>query len=82
MLLTSCQLDQQLADKLEAVGTVEGVGEPDEDGMVLLSVVRSLEIIVAGGVGEKNEVVPLWSPAVSREVSLPEGWDKLVEDVW
>ena len=76
------QLDQQLADKLEAVGTVEGVGEPDEDGMVLLSVVRSLEIIVAGGVGEKNEVVPLWSPAVSREVSLPEGWDKLVEDVW
>ena len=50
--------------------------------MVQLSVARSLEVIVAGGVGEKNAVVPLWSPAVSREVALPANWDTLVEDVW
>ena len=66
----------------DAGGAVEGVGEPDEDGMVQLSVARSLEVIVAGGVGEKNAVVPLWSPAVSREVALPANWDTLVEDVW
>ncbi len=72
------QLDQNLSEGLEKTGHVDGVGEADEDGMIPLSLVRSLEIVVAGGTGEKNEVVPLWSPAVSREVALPKGWDKLV----
>ncbi len=75
------QLDQNLSEGLEKSGQVEGVGEVDEDGMIPLSLVRSLEIVVAGGTGEKNEVVPLWSPAVSREISLPKGWDKLVADL-
>ena len=34
-----------------------------------------LMFIVAGGVGEKNYVIPSWRGAISREVKLPKGWD-------
>ena len=34
-----------------------------------------LIFVVAGGVGEKNYVIPLWRTAICREVQLPKGWD-------
>lgn len=37
--------------------------------------VLPLIFIVAGGVGEKNYVIPMWSTPVSREVRLPKDWD-------
>ncbi|MBQ3385956.1 MAG: hypothetical protein IJG53_01395 [Eggerthellaceae bacterium] len=37
--------------------------------------VLPLMFIVAGGVGEKNYVIPMWRKAISREVRLPKGWD-------
>lgn len=32
-------------------------------------------IVVAGGVGEKNYVIPMWRTAISREVKLPKDWN-------
>ena len=37
--------------------------------------VLPLTFIVAGGVGEKNYVIPMWRTTISREVKLPQGWD-------
>ena len=62
-------------------GISEGVSEPDEDGMVTLSVMGDIEIIVAGGFGEKNTVAHLWSPIVSREVRLPDCWATLAAEL-
>ena len=53
-------------------------GEPDENGMIEVPFVRHLTIVVAGGVGEKNEYFPLWSVPVSRSILLPEKWDELL----
>lgn len=57
------------------------MSEPDEDGMVTLSVMGDIEIIVAGGFGEKNTVAHLWSPIVSREVRLPDCWATLAAEL-
>lgn len=51
----------------------------DSNGMVQVPFIRELTIIVAGGVGEKDELIPLWSPPVSREIKLPPDWDELVQ---
>ena len=37
--------------------------------------VLPIVFIVAGGVGEKNYVIPMWRTAISREVQLPKDWD-------
>ena len=41
-----------------------------------------LLILVAGGVGEKSMVIPVWhqGKAISREVSLPYNWQDLIKD--
>jgi hypothetical protein len=51
----------------------------DSNGMVQVPFIRELTIIVAGGVGEKDELIPLWSPPVSREIKLPPNWDELLK---
>lgn len=51
--------------------------EPDEDGLYFVPFVGSLSIVVAGGVGEKNELMPMWSKAVSRAIDLPANWDDI-----
>lgn len=65
--------------------TVEGfpfeTAEPDEDGLVLVPFVRNLVILVAGGPGEKDCLMPLWAPPLSRSAVLPANWDDLVEGV-
>ena len=51
----------------------------DSNLMVQLPFIKELIIIVAGGVGEKNELIPLWSPPVSREINLPSNWEDLLQ---
>lgn len=51
----------------------------DENGMINLPFVTDLNIVVAGGVGEKNAFVPLWSPLVSRSFRLPKNFEELAE---
>ena len=60
---------------------VDRWGQPDEEGMVAGPFIGGLAIAVAGGVGEKNALVPLWSKPVTRRVSLPGNWDELVESL-
>jgi len=52
--------------------------ELDENGLVTMPFVKELYVIVAGGVGEKNALIPLWSEPVSREVPLPKAWQDLL----
>jgi len=51
----------------------------DSNGMVQVPFINQLVILVAGGVGEKNELIPLWSPPVSREIKLPPNWNELLQ---
>ena len=51
----------------------------DSNGMVQVPFIDRLSIIVAGGVGEKDELMPLWSPPVSREIKLPPNWNDLLK---
>ena len=48
---------------------------PDENGFVRLPFIDEFYIAVVGGIGEKNELIPLWSSPSSREITLPENWD-------
>lgn len=50
----------------------------DSNGMVQVPFIDQLVILVAGGVGEKDELIPLWSPPVSREIKLPPNWNELL----
>ncbi len=50
----------------------------DSNGMVQVPFIGQLVILVAGGVGEKDELIPLWSSPVSREIKLPPNWDDLL----
>lgn len=71
-----------LTDWNQKAGVSDLSGEEanlDENGLVAVPFVEELYIVVAGGVGEKNALVPLWSMPVSREVVLPEKWDELLE---
>jgi hypothetical protein len=54
--------------------------KPDAQGMVQVPFIGHLNIIVAGGVGEKDELMPLWSPPVSREIKLPRNWNSMLKD--
>jgi hypothetical protein len=47
--------------------------------MVKVPFIDQLAIIVAGGIGEKNELIPLWSLPVSREIKLPPNWNELLQ---
>ena len=51
----------------------------DSNGMVQVPFIDQLVIVVAGGVGEKDELIPLWSPPVSREIKLPRNWNELLQ---
>jgi hypothetical protein len=51
----------------------------NSNGIVQVPFVRELIIIVAGGIGEKDELIPLWSAPVSREIKLPPNWDELIQ---
>jgi len=51
----------------------------DSNGMVQVPFIRELTIIVAGGVGEKDELIPVWSAPVSREIKLPPNWNELLQ---
>ena len=51
----------------------------DSNGMVQVPFIDQLVILVAGGVGEKDELIPLWSPPVSREIKLPPNWNDLLQ---
>ncbi len=50
------------------------------DGTVQVPFVEQLTIVVAGGVGEKDELIPMWSAPVSREIKLPPNWNQLLQD--
>lgn len=52
--------------------------EPDENGLVAMPFIKELHIIVAGGIGEKNALIPLWGSPVSRTVDLPKDWEALL----
>ncbi len=56
--------------------------ETDNSKMVPRPFFDKLLILVAGGVGEKSMVIPLWAKgkAVSREVRLPYNWQDLIKD--
>jgi hypothetical protein len=51
----------------------------DPNAMIQVPFIEQLAILVAGGVGEKDELIPLWSPPVSREIRLPPNWDELLK---
>ena len=51
----------------------------DLNGMLQVPFIDQLVILVAGGVGEKDELIPLWSPPVSREIKLPPNWNDLLQ---
>jgi hypothetical protein len=51
---------------------------PDANGMVPVQFIDQLTILVAGGIGEKNELIPMWSRPVSREIKLPSNWDEIL----
>ena len=57
--------------------------ETDETRMVPRPFFDKLLILVAGGVGEKSMVIPLWhqGKAVSKEVRLPYNWSELIENI-
>jgi len=52
----------------------------DPNAMIQVPFIDQLVIIVAGGVGEKDELIPLWSAPVSREIKLPPNWDELLQE--
>ena len=51
----------------------------DSNGMVQVPFIDQLVIIVAGGVGEKDELIPFRSAPVSREIRLPPNWNELMQ---
>ena len=53
----------------------------DPEAMVPVPSIDQLIILVAGGVGEKNALVPLWSAGkpISKEIKLPPNWDALLK---
>lgn len=53
--------------------------EPDGQGLVAMPFVDTLHIAVAGGYGEKNELLALWGKPISKTVSAPENWDEILE---
>jgi hypothetical protein len=53
----------------------------DVDAMIPVPLMDHLLIVVAGGVGEKSMLVPVWAASqkvLSKEVSLPSNWDELL----
>lgn len=50
----------------------------DPNGMVQVPFINHLTILVAGGVGEKDELIPMWSTTVSREIKLPANWNEIL----
>jgi hypothetical protein len=40
---------------------------------------KHLTIIVAGGIGEKNMLIPNWCVPVSRKIALPPNWNELIK---
>ncbi|MBM3298652.1 MAG: hypothetical protein FJY85_01710 [Deltaproteobacteria bacterium] len=50
----------------------------DPGAMIQVPFIDRLIIIVAGGVGEKDMLIPLWTAPVSREIKLPANWDELL----
>ncbi|MBC8445835.1 MAG: hypothetical protein H8D74_01410 [Chloroflexi bacterium] len=52
----------------------------DPNAMIQVPFIDQLVIIVAGGVGEKDELIPLWSAPVSREIKLPPNWNELLQE--
>jgi hypothetical protein len=51
----------------------------DPNALIAAPIVDRLFIIVAGGVGEKDMLIPLWTLPVSREIKLPPNWDELLQ---
>jgi hypothetical protein len=51
----------------------------DSYSLIKIPFIRQLTIVVAGGVGEKDELIPLWAAPVSREIRLPPNWDELLK---
>jgi hypothetical protein len=51
----------------------------DPNAMVPVPIIDQLIIMVAGGVGEKNMLIPLWSAGkpISKEIKLPANWGLL-----
>ena len=58
------------------------VTETDQTKLVPRPFFDKLLILVAGGVGEKSMVIPVWhqGKAISREVRLPYNWQDLIKD--
>lgn len=54
--------------------------EPDADGMVVVPFIKSIAFVVAGGVGEKNELIPLWCQPVSKQIVLPDDWEEVLAE--
>ena len=63
----------------EIGGTVPASATPDPDGMVQVPFIDQLLIMVAGGIGEKDELIPNWSRSVSRQIKLPSNWNELLQ---
>lgn len=63
----------------KAGNEVADYGAPDEFGLVWLPFINRLHLAVAGGAGEKNELIALWSEPVSKTVALPKDWNDVLE---
>ena len=53
----------------------------DPDAMIQVPFIEHLTLIVSGGPGEKNVLIPLWfySKPVSKEIRLPPNWNELLQ---
>ncbi len=53
----------------------------DPNAMIPVPFIDQLVIIVSGGPGEKNVLIPLWSNSelISKEIRLPPNWEQLLE---
>jgi hypothetical protein len=84
--LASSQENQGGGSTREQFESSGGVAVPpsvlvtlDSNGILQEPFIDQLVILVAGGVGEKDELIQLWSPPVSREIKLPPNWNDLLQ---
>jgi hypothetical protein len=62
-------------------GRAPEVPAADPQEMIQAPFIEHLTLIVAGGPGEKNVLIPQWffASPVSREIHLPPNWDELLQ---
>jgi hypothetical protein len=69
-------------EKFVETGQLDDVPSLDPNAPIQVPVVEHLTVIVSGGPGEKNVLVPLWfnGQPVSKEIRLPANWDELLQE--